>query len=298
MAAGLVTAVALGAGLMASETPESSGNPYGGIVERNVFALKDPPPVEKAVEPNPPPKFYLTGITTILGPKVAMFRAIPTGGKGADASKEESYMLSEGQRQGDVEVVNIDETAGMVKIMCAGTAMTLDFTNNAAKTVAVAAPPGARGGGAPALSPPGMPAHPGFRQTGEPGGVRRSIRTGGQGFGAPVGGGMTPGVTMGGVSPGGFGGVGGVPGSVAPGVNSTAPAAPNVQMSREEQALLIEAMRAETPPGTAPPLPPTMFTHAFQGGNEPTGGGATGPGIGVPANPAGPGVPPPPPTPY
>src|SRR5438874_13058028 len=53
-----------------ASAPDTSGNPYQGIVERNVFALK-PPPAPQRPEDNkpPPPAIKLTGTTTTPGNK-------------------------------------------------------------------------------------------------------------------------------------------------------------------------------------------------------------------------------------
>ena len=179
MQAGILGAVLLGAGALAADTAAPAENPYQGIVDRNVFALKPPPPPPDPDSIKPPtPDFFLTGITTIFGPKRALFRTAPKHGRGApppgkEKEEEESYMLEERQRQGEVEVVSIDEVNRLVKVSYGGTILTLDFTNNAAKSVAVAPPPGGMPG-APGLPRPafGIPspngANPGFRQPGAP----------------------------------------------------------------------------------------------------------------------------------
>ena len=82
MLAGIAGALVLGAGAIAADTPDSSSNPYQGIVDRNVFALKPlPPPPEPPSDKPPTPEFYLTGITTILGNKLALIRTTPAPGK-------------------------------------------------------------------------------------------------------------------------------------------------------------------------------------------------------------------------
>ena len=88
---------------------ETEGGPYHGIVERNVFNLKPPPPaVPPEPPPAPPPKIVLTGITTILDSKMALFKvAVPP--RPPEPAKEESRILSENQRDGDIEVLQIDE---------------------------------------------------------------------------------------------------------------------------------------------------------------------------------------------
>ena len=111
-----------------------SENPYQGIVDRNVFGLKPPPPPpspeEKKVDL---PPITLTGITTILGNKRALMNLQRPG------KPVQSFILSEGQRDGDIEVLEIDEKAGSVKISQSGTIVPLSFEKNGAKLPA--APP-------------------------------------------------------------------------------------------------------------------------------------------------------------
>jgi hypothetical protein len=273
MLGGIAGALVLAAGAIAADTadtPDASSNPYQGIVDRNVFALKPPPPPPDPESIKPPtPKFALTGITTILGNKRALFKSDPTPGKpGQPAAKEESYMLKEGQRQGDVEVVSIDEIAGIVKVTWAGTPVTLDFTNNAAKAVAVAPPPPVGAPGVPGLPrPPGIaiPARgsgpSGFRQPGAPDNERRPIRSGG-------GLGMAPGQPGMGVAQMQTG----MAGQQAPAI------------SRDQQEVLIEAMREQQQNNPAlPPLPPTSLTPFIEAANQ---GAAPGAPSANPVNPA------------
>jgi hypothetical protein len=147
-------------------------NPYKTIVDRNVFGLKPPPPSGPAegTEPKtPPPKITLTGITTILGNKRALMKTPPAAVKPGEQPREQSYILSEGQRDGELEVVQIDEKTGSVKLMYAGTPVTLTFEKDGPKT----AP-----GGLPA--PAGMV--PGRPFPGTDGGIRtlptRTMRAG------------------------------------------------------------------------------------------------------------------------
>src|SRR5690348_6027189 len=102
--------VALTTSVRAIVAESTDGNHYHAIVERNVFDLKAPPPPVTAapVTNTPPPNVKLTGITTILGNKRALFmvQEAPVGGK---PQKEESYILTEGQRQGALEVLEIND---------------------------------------------------------------------------------------------------------------------------------------------------------------------------------------------
>jgi len=110
----------------------TSGSPYELIVERNVFRLSAPV-VTVAVPPTKPillPKITLTGITTILGRRMAFITI--AGIKPGEAA--ESFMLAEGQGVNEVVVKNIDERAGVVSIINHGESQFLDFDHNGAKT--------------------------------------------------------------------------------------------------------------------------------------------------------------------
>ena len=127
--------------------------PYNDITNRNVFNLKAPPPPvdPKSLEP-PPPKITLTGITTILGNKRALMKA-PVPAKPPEPARDQSYILTEGQRDGDIEVLEINEKAATVKVNNHGTIQTLAFdTNSIAKQTSggVPPPPGS-------IPMPGMP---------------------------------------------------------------------------------------------------------------------------------------------
>ena len=122
---------------------DDSANPYQGIVDRNVFGLKPPtilPPVETKKTDLAP--ITLTGVTTILSSKRALFNLQPPG------KPVQSFILAEGQREGDIEVLEIDEKAGSVKLNQSGTTVSLTFEKNGAKlptAVAAAGNPGAPG---------------------------------------------------------------------------------------------------------------------------------------------------------
>jgi hypothetical protein len=131
----------------AKAASEGAG-PYDGIVERNVFNLHAPPPAinpADLIQHTPPPKVTFTGITTILGKKLA-FLTIPAAKPGA---LPESMMLAEGQAQDEIEVKQIDEKAGVVKILNHEEPQTLDFDHDGVKPSA--APPSTR------LPPPAPP---------------------------------------------------------------------------------------------------------------------------------------------
>ena len=110
-------------------TADSSQNPYQQISHSNVFRLKVPEP-EKRREEAPPllPKITLVGITTILKEKRAFMRVtLPVRSIGP--AQEYSIILAQGQREGLIEVLEIDEKAGRVTINNYGTVMVLTFEN-------------------------------------------------------------------------------------------------------------------------------------------------------------------------
>jgi hypothetical protein len=127
-------------------------NPYAAIMERNVFALKPPPPpVDPETQKPPPPNIFLTGITTIFGNRRAIMRTPPVPGKPGEAPKEQSFFLAEGQQDGELEVLQIDEKLGSVKIKYGGSPLTLTFEKNGAKIAGAPPAPGIPfpGGGLP-----------------------------------------------------------------------------------------------------------------------------------------------------
>jgi hypothetical protein len=130
----LAGGLALYVGLRADDAVSSSttDNPYAPIVVRNVFGLVPPPP------PAPPPddtdatlpKITPNGIMSIFGSLQVLFKVdtVATPGK---QSEEESYILTQGERQDDIEVVKINEKAAMVTFNNHGTIQELSLTPNA-----------------------------------------------------------------------------------------------------------------------------------------------------------------------
>ena len=220
-------------------TSEPQDNPYQSIVDRNVFALKPPPPPPDPEAAKPPPvKITLTGITTILGNKRALMKApAPPGKPGEPAKPELSYIRAPGQREGDVEVLDIDEVSGNVKLRNAGVEVTLNIDKDGPKLAPSSAPvPGIPGA---------VPPVPGFGRTAAP----------------PTPGG-NPGFTMPTRTlrlPPAGGAVGNTGAGMVPGINPGYTAAPQNlsagqpqrtwppenNVSREEQAILMEAQRQQ-----------------------------------------------------
>lgn len=274
-------------------TSETSGSPYQGIVVRNVFGLsKAPPPPDPEANKPPPPKIFLTGITTILGNKRALMKLTPPA-KPGEPAKEQSFTLAEKQRDGEVEVLEIDEKAGTVKVNEYGTIMTLSFTNNGVKAVTGAAPPGAPnpggfipganpgmppGGASPFARPLRLPT-PGAMNSPAPGGAA-AVNPGGAsayaGGALPYGGGGSmPAMAGGGLSVGGTSVA--LSGSTAAQAQQQAAASPTSQLPTEQQFLLVEAERARLLQQQAqgvnlhfPPMPPTPFTKELNPDPTPT----------------------------
>lgn len=143
-----------------TEDAPAAGNPYLAIVERNVFGLKPPPPPpDPEANKPPPPKILLQGITTFGGVKRVLFKMAEPPKAGQPGKGEQSYVLAEGQRDGEVEVLEINPVAGTVKVNNYGTVTELDFEKNGIKAPAApaAAAAGAPPGSVPAPPKPGAP---------------------------------------------------------------------------------------------------------------------------------------------
>jgi hypothetical protein len=123
----LAGGLALTAGLHAADgvLTNVSDNPYALIVVRNTFGLNPPPPPVAAIKDDEPlPKITPNGIISILGKLQVLFKvdSVPKPGK---PSEEQSYMLTAGQRQDDIEVVKINEKAAKVTFNNHGTVQEL-----------------------------------------------------------------------------------------------------------------------------------------------------------------------------
>jgi hypothetical protein len=135
--------------------------PYHGITERNVFNLKDPPPpaTNNTAPPVVIPKITLRLITTIFGDKRAGLTWPVPPTKPGEQAKEESHILSIGQAEAGVEVLDIDEIEGTVKIKNHEQPQTLSFASDGAKLTAsplpMGIPPGAQP--VPGIPPPQIP---------------------------------------------------------------------------------------------------------------------------------------------
>jgi len=116
---------------MGTTGAQNNEAPYRGIWLRNVFDLKPTPAqLVETANTEPPPNIKLTGITTILGNKQALFMVQAAAERGKPAGPEQSYILSEGQRRGVLEVVEINPKTATVKIKNEGVLSTITFPSN------------------------------------------------------------------------------------------------------------------------------------------------------------------------
>jgi len=151
-------------------TTDPGDFPYQGIIDRNVFVLRPPPepPSPESLKP-PPPPIKATGIANTWGKLRALLKVTeppkPTEpGKPPTPAQEQTYLLAVGQRQGQVEVLAIDDIARKVKVDNYGTVMVVPLVTNLPASTApasglVPSPMAARNlpsfGGPP--SPPAVP---------------------------------------------------------------------------------------------------------------------------------------------
>jgi hypothetical protein len=116
----IVLMLSLGAKASVAGTP---GNPYLGIASNNVFHLKQPGPRVFDAPAVPLPRIKLVGITT-FGGKLALLKVyLPA--KPPEPASEFSCILAVGQRSGVIQVLEVDELAGSVKVNNSGTEMLL-----------------------------------------------------------------------------------------------------------------------------------------------------------------------------
>lgn len=113
MGAKLKVTVALGV-LLAITAFEAASNPYLPIVDRNVFGLREPPPPP----PPPPPapvaednsELMLTGVVDFRLGRWALVTRTERG------KSPRQYTLSVGEREDNLEVLDIDAEAGTARL--------------------------------------------------------------------------------------------------------------------------------------------------------------------------------------
>ncbi len=120
----------------------SSDAPYDLIAKRNIFGLNPPPSTPSPTNfTAPPPKVILTGIITVFGDKRALLKTASPAAAPTEAKGPRYYMLAEGQRDGDLEILQVDEKAGTVALKNAGVSFTLGFSKETPEHVSLAPVP-------------------------------------------------------------------------------------------------------------------------------------------------------------
>jgi hypothetical protein len=107
----------------ACSVAETSAHPYWGIARSNSFRLKPPQRPSTEMPPVPLPKVKLVGITT-FGDSYALLKiylpALPS-----EPARELSCVLTVGQREGPIELLEVEAQAAKVKVRNSGTVMVL-----------------------------------------------------------------------------------------------------------------------------------------------------------------------------
>ena len=119
---------------------ETSRHPYLGIAGSNVFRLRLPQPPPPVPPPAPLARVKVVGVTTFPADKLALLKvylpAIPP-----EPAKEVSCILTVGQREGPIEVLEIDEVAGSVKVNNSGTVIVLTLEKGSSRPQNPSPPP-------------------------------------------------------------------------------------------------------------------------------------------------------------
>ncbi len=129
----IAVALLLAVGVWAQDATDaaatSADKPYTTIVARNMFGLLPIPPQDTnppAPPVEPPPKITPNGIMTIFGRDQALFK-VANKPKPGQPAKEDSYVLSEGERQDGIEVVKINHESGSITFDNHGTIQELSL---------------------------------------------------------------------------------------------------------------------------------------------------------------------------
>jgi hypothetical protein len=131
---------------------------YSQISVRNLFGLHEQ--TVPIVEPPKQqlPKIVLNGITT-MGSKLVFLKVQFPQKAGEQPQGEQSFMLTEGQREGGIEILEINEKAGTIRVNNFGNEMTIAFDKDADK--AAKSPPTGQPG-APNFAGGGRAMNPGI----------------------------------------------------------------------------------------------------------------------------------------
>jgi hypothetical protein len=131
---GLLAVALVGETLAAAD----QANPYQSIVDRNAFGLREPPPPPAPPAPPPPPPvarpiIKLKGWTSLFTKPRALLQITEQG------EKPQNMILSENERQGEIEVKSIDMEKNEVVLSVSGFITNVTF---AKKEASAPTPPG------------------------------------------------------------------------------------------------------------------------------------------------------------
>ena len=221
-----------------------AANPYTTISERNVFALvpiPTNPPVTDIAPIDPPPKITPNGIISLFGKLEVLFKVAlkPTA---AQPAKEAAYVMAEGERQDDIEVMKIDQAGEKITFRNHGEVQELAL----AEAPKITAPsPAANGVGAVPV--------PFGRTASAIGGVSAATARGRAGVGGRTSGGTT--ATE--VTPDAAGNAASAetaePKNIEDKVIKAAAEMAQIELNRLDTQDLVDQ-------GKLPPLPPTLLT--------------------------------------
>lgn len=128
----------VGAIVLCANVAWAQTNPFQDILTRNVFGLVPVPPQAKPPD-QPLPKITLTGITTVTGVARALLKMPPVPGAAGPAG-ERFFNLRLGERDGDLEVLEINEKSGTVVVAYTGRMLTLGFEPEKASSAGIPSP--------------------------------------------------------------------------------------------------------------------------------------------------------------
>jgi hypothetical protein len=98
----------------------SAANPYLVIASHNSFGLVTLPAPTVQDAGTPPPEITLNGIMAISDDKRALFKV-----RDQSSGKEKSYILSEGQSDGDIELLSVDMKNSAITVSNHGVIQTI-----------------------------------------------------------------------------------------------------------------------------------------------------------------------------
>lgn len=117
-------------------------NPYSEIADRNVFSLSQPSPPAPFLSPTEsPPKIMPDGIITIFGRPQVLFKVVSLQNSPGTRTSETSCVLSAGEQQDGVKVLQIDTVSGVVTFDNHGVIQKIPLVNFSVTATGTKPPP-------------------------------------------------------------------------------------------------------------------------------------------------------------